>query len=41
VQLTKGLNYISMTELTQLPAGTYVIALTTSTGNIVKKITKE
>ena len=41
IQLTKGLNYISMTELAQLPAGTYIIALTTSTGNIIKKVTKE
>lgn len=41
IQLNKGTNYISMTELSTLAAGVYVIRLNTAEGKIFKQVVKQ
>lgn len=41
IQLTKGLNSVSIEELSGLPSGNYLIQVNTTGGSMVQKITKQ
>ena len=41
IQLTKGINYISIDELSALPSGNYLVQLISSDGSIAKMVTKQ
>lgn len=41
VQLTKGTNYVSINELTNLPAGMYIIQFNTTEGKVLKQLIKQ
>ena len=41
VKLIKGFNYVAMDELSQVPAGTYIIQFVTADGILTKQVIKE
>ena len=41
VKMIKGFNYVSMDELSQVPAGTYIVQFVTANGMLTKQIIKE
>jgi len=41
IQVSKGLNYVSMDELSKLPAGNYFIQFISGSGRFTEKITKQ
>jgi Secretion system C-terminal sorting domain len=41
IQLIKGTNYVALNELTQLPAGMYILQVSSTEGSIIKQVSKQ
>jgi hypothetical protein len=41
VQMTKGTNYVAISELNALPVGSYIIKFNTAEGSIYKQVIKQ
>ena len=41
IRMIKGFNYVGIDELSKMPAGSYIIQFTTSTGKLIKQVIKQ
>ena len=41
IKMTKGFNYVSIDELSKVPAGNYIIEFNTSNGRVTKQVIKQ
>ena len=41
IKMTKGFNYVSIDELSKVPAGNYIIEFNTSNGRVIKQVIKQ